>query len=141
MKKYFLLLLFLFTNFFATAEHLVKNIASQEFEKEVLEASLPVFFQISVNWCPPCKILKPIFEELSVEFKDKAIFIKIDVALEQNRDMLQTVFRDYGVIISGFPVIFVFNQGKYINYFNARAPNKEELTKICNSFIEEIQNK
>jgi thioredoxin 1 len=139
MKKFFLTMLFLCNNLFATDQHLVKNIAPQEFEKEVLQACLPVFFQISVSWCPPCKILKPIFEELSVEFKDEAIFVEIDVALEENRDILQTVFQKYGVIIGGFPVIFVFNQGNYINHFNARIPHKEELAKMCNSFIEEIE--
>ncbi len=138
MKKYFFLVLFLGAKLFTTNEHLVKNIASEEFEKEVLQANLPVFFQISVSWCPPCKILKPLFEELSVELKDKATFIEIDVALEENRDILQTVFQNYHVIICGFPAIFVFNQGKYINYFNARISNKEELIKTLNVFLEEI---
>ena len=142
MKNFFLLSIFLSKIIFSTDEqHFVKNIAPQEFEKEVLQENLPVFFQISVSWCPPCKILKPIFEELSVEFKDKAVFVVIDVALEENRDILQTVFQNYGVIIGGFPVIFVFNQGKYINYFNARIPDKEELTKKINLFFEQFENK
>jgi thioredoxin 1 len=139
MKNYFLSVLFISINLFALDKHFVKSIAPQEFGKEVLEPCLPVFFQISVSWCPPCKILKPIFEELSVEFKDEAIFVEIDIALEENREILQMVFQNYGVIIGGFPVIFVFNQGKYMHYFNARVSSKEELTQKLNLFLEEIK--
>lgn len=30
------------------------------------------------EWCPPCRIITPVFEELSVEFEDM-IFLKVDV--------------------------------------------------------------
>jgi len=31
------------------------------------------------SWCPPCKMMAPIIEELEKELKDKVIFEKIDV--------------------------------------------------------------
>ena len=35
--------------------------------------------QFSAAWCGPCKVLKPIMEKLSDEFKDKANFYYADI--------------------------------------------------------------
>ena len=35
--------------------------------------------QFSASWCGPCKVLKPIMEKLSDEFKDKANFYYADI--------------------------------------------------------------
>jgi len=38
----------------------------------------PVIIDLFASWCGPCVNFKPKFEQLAKDFKDKAIFIKID---------------------------------------------------------------
>ena len=44
----------------------------------------------TASWCPPCKMIKPYFEELSKRHTDVQ-FIKVDV------DNLEDVARDAGI--------------------------------------------
>jgi thioredoxin len=49
------------------------------------EGKLPAILDFSgEEWCQPCKVLSPILEELSEEYKDKINFYKIDVDQEQD---------------------------------------------------------
>ena len=41
--------------------------------------SKPIFSDFFATWCGPCVMIKPVFEELSNQYHDKAVFIKIDV--------------------------------------------------------------
>ncbi|MFC1700329.1 thioredoxin [Patescibacteria group bacterium] len=36
------------------------------------------------DWCGPCKVMGPIFEELEKEYKDNVTFEKVDVEAEQD---------------------------------------------------------
>ena len=58
------------------------------------------------TWCGPCKILSPILDELSEEYKDKVEFYKIDV--DQNKAIAES----YGVM--GIPSIKIFKNGEII---------------------------
>jgi len=41
--------------------------------------SKPIVIDFFATWCGPCVMIKPFFEELSQQYHDKAVFIKIDV--------------------------------------------------------------
>lgn len=55
----------------------MEQITSKNF-KETLENKV-VFVDFWAAWCGPCKMLGPIFEEISKEFEGKAIFAKCNV--------------------------------------------------------------
>lgn len=40
---------------------------------------LPMVVDFSATWCPPCKQLKPIFEQLKQDYTGKVDFITVDV--------------------------------------------------------------
>ena len=44
----------------------------------LMNDSLPLMIDFNAKWCGPCKLMKPIFEELSAEYKGKVNFISID---------------------------------------------------------------
>lgn len=56
------------------------------------------------NWCGPCKMFAPIFEEVSNDYDIN--FIKIDV------DNYQDIAREYGVM--SIPTIILFKDGKEV---------------------------
>jgi len=63
-----------------TSDSMVKEINESDFEKEVFNSKELVLVDFYADWCPPCKALSPIIEELSSEGKIKAVKINIDSA-------------------------------------------------------------
>ena len=46
---------------------------------ELLKGEKPVVCDFFATWCGPCKMLAPVFEQMSEKFADRAVFIKVDV--------------------------------------------------------------
>ena len=58
------------------------EINKENFEKEIMDSEKPTVLDFWAKWCPPCKMLGPIFEELSKEMSEFK-FAKIDVDKNQ----------------------------------------------------------
>lgn len=88
---------------------MVKQITAAEFQKEVLESTIPVFADFFAEWCGPCKITEPIIEDLSdsEEYKGKIAFVKIDV--DENNDLAQQ-FNVFSI-----PTFMAFKGGQVVN--------------------------
>ena len=56
----------------------VLEVKSESFEKEVLESEKPVVLDFFATWCGPCKMLRPVIEELSEEHPEVK-FVSVDV--------------------------------------------------------------
>ena len=66
--------------------------SKDHFDQVVSEAGdQPVIIDFTAAWCPPCQMIKPIFEQLAEEFKGRAVLVKIDV---DDRDDLA---REFGI--------------------------------------------
>lgn len=76
------------------------------FQREVLDADLPVLVEFGATWCPPCRALEPIVEQLATETAGTYKFAKIDTD-----DAPETAKR-YG--IRGVPVVMVFKKGERV---------------------------
>ena len=53
---------------------MVKEIVAEEFESEVLGADVPVLVDFWAEWCNPCKMMTPIFKEISTEIGSQMKF-------------------------------------------------------------------
>jgi len=47
------------------------------------EGKLPAIIDFYATWCPPCKKLSPLLEDLAVKYKGKIVVYKVDVDAEQ----------------------------------------------------------
>lgn len=57
----------------------VLEVTGATFEKEVLQSDRPVLADFYANWCGPCKMLRPILDEISDDRQDvKVVSINID---------------------------------------------------------------
>ncbi len=57
----------------------VLEVTGASFEKEVLQSDRPVLADFYADWCGPCKMLRPILEEISDDRQDvKVVSINID---------------------------------------------------------------
>ncbi len=105
-----------------TAETFKKKIFNYEESKEwKFEGKLPAIVDFYADWCAPCKIVAPIFEELSKEYEGKIDIYKIDTDSEKK---LASIFQ-----IRSIPsILFIPLDGKPTMTQGARS--KEEFKKI-----------
>ncbi|AOR24550.1 thioredoxin [Clostridium taeniosporum] len=99
-----------------------KILKVDEFDNEIKEGVVIVDF--FANWCGPCKMLAPIFEQLEEEMKDKVKFFKVDV---DESGELATKFN-----VSSIPTMIIFKDGKDVSTeigFLPKEKIKENLEK------------
>jgi len=47
------------------------------------QGNLPAIIDFYADWCGPCKMVAPVLEELSEEYKDQINIYKVDTEVEQ----------------------------------------------------------
>ena len=82
----------------------VKEITSENFDKEVLESGLPVLIDFWAEWCGPCKQLAPTIEEVADAMVGSVKVCKMDV--DSNQDLAV----QYGV--RSIPTLLIFKNGE-----------------------------
>ena len=55
------------------------DVSDADFEEKVLKSNLPILVDFWAVWCGPCKMAEPVLEELSDQYKDKLLIVKINV--------------------------------------------------------------
>ncbi len=94
------------------------HLTAEHFEKDVEKSKLPVFVDFWADWCGPCRLIGPIFEDLSKDYAGKVSFMKLNV--DEESDLAS----QFGVM--SIPTLIVFSKGKEIERF-VGAMNKATL--------------
>lgn len=79
---------------------------AKESLKEILEGEKPVLVDFSAEWCGPCKMMKPILDDLHKQMGDNIRILKIDV---DRNPKLSAAYQ-----ISGVPTLILFQKGKVL---------------------------
>jgi thioredoxin 1 len=67
-----------------TKETFLEKVFNYEQNKEwKFEGNLPCLIDFYADWCGPCKVVAPVLEELSEEFKGKINIYKVDTEDQQ----------------------------------------------------------
>ncbi|MDR1876389.1 MAG: thioredoxin [Flavobacteriaceae bacterium] len=102
------------------------EISDQSFKDEVLGSKEPVLVDFWAEWCGPCRMLTPIVEELSVEFKGKVKVAKIDI------DSNHEISVEYG--IRNIPTLLFFKDGQVVDKV-VGILSKEKLAERMQSLL------
>ena len=85
--------------------------------EKIMANDLPVVAVFSANWCGPCKMFMPVYDEVRKDISDRYDFFKIDVdECEQLCNQLD---------ISTVPAVIVFKRGTEVQRRVGAFPNAD----------------
>ncbi|HJW27891.1 MAG TPA: thioredoxin [Saprospiraceae bacterium] len=94
--------------------------------KEKIDSPTPVLVDFFTEWCGPCKMMKPILEEVKSKMGDKISILKVDV--DRNPKAAEV----YG--IQGVPTLILFKQGQ-IQWRQAGVVSAAQLEKVIEVYL------
>jgi thioredoxin 1 len=103
------------------------HVTDEEFEKLVLQSSLPVIVDFWAPWCGPCRMVAPVLDKLAKEQAGKIIIAKVNTDEDSEWAM------KYGV--QGIPTMLFVAQGKIVHRQVGALP-EGMLRDVIGQFIE-----
>lgn len=98
------------------------EITDQNFADEVLAADKPVLVDFWAPWCPPCRQMGPVVDEIAGEVDGEAIVAKLNV------DDNPATAAKYGV--SSIPRFIMFKDGEEAKSILGACPKKQLLEPL-----------
>nr|NLD40429.1 thioredoxin [Actinomycetales bacterium] len=92
------------------------------FEDEVLNSELPVLVDFWAEWCPPCKMMSPIVDEIGEEMGDRLKVVKLDTDANPQTSM------KYGIV--SIPTFNVYLGGELVKSIVGGRPKKKFVKEI-----------
>ena len=98
------------------------HINQGNFEKEIVKSDVPVIVDFWAEWCAPCRMMGPVFEELSGKYAGKLKFAKLNTEEEP------AIAGSFSIM--GIPSLVVVKGGKEIDRIVGFAPKQVLKQKI-----------
>ena len=89
---------------------------------QIIEAHPAVVVDFWAQWCPPCRLIAPIIDELAKDYAGKVVFGKL------NTDENQSTATKYNVM--SVPNLLFFKKGKLVDQVIGAVPRQHIEQKI-----------
>lgn len=100
------------------------ELTSENFDEKIKTGKWIVDFW--AEWCGPCKMLSPIFDECGKEFKGRVSFGKVNI--EKDGDLAERFE------VMSIPTMIMIKDGEVVNRFTGLMPKEDLLEEIDSSF-------
>jgi thioredoxin 1 len=104
----------------------IVQIEGDNWDGEVIKASVPVLVDFWAEWCGPCRAIAPILDELAAEMDGKLKIAKVNV------DTNPTLAGDFGV--RSIPTLLII-KGGVVQEQMVGAMNKAALTQKLAAYV------
>lgn len=92
------------------------------YDTDVKSSDIPVLIDFWATWCPPCKMLAPIIDEIADELVGKVKVGKVDT------DACPEIRDSFG--INSIPTVVLLKGGKEVERIVCFMPKKNLLAKL-----------
>ena len=98
------------------------TVTDANFEDEVLKSSVPVLLDFWAPWCPPCRMLSPVMDEIASEKIGVAKIAKVNV--DENQELARR-FK-----VQSIPLLLFFKDGAVADQMLGAANKKTLVNKL-----------
>ncbi|MDX6744627.1 thioredoxin [Actinocorallia sp. A-T 12471] len=105
-----------------TATTATTSATDADFTAEVLDADLPVLVDFWAEWCPPCKMIAPVLEQIAAEYAGRLKVVKVDI------DQSTETARAYGILSA--PTLNLYKGGEVVAQIVGARPKRALLSAI-----------
>lgn len=103
-----------------------RDVTTQSFQSDVLEAEKPIVVDFWAAWCGPCRMVSPILDQIADEHSDKIEVVKVNV---DENPQLAAQYQ-----ITSIPALKVFKGGEVVQSIIGAKP-KAALEADLASYI------
>ncbi len=104
----------------------IVDVTDESFAEEVEKEEKTVLVDFWAPWCPPCRMIAPVLEEIDAEMSDKVKITKVNV--DENPDLSKR----FGVM--SIPTLLLFKNGEVVNKMSGFMP-KAQLVEWMNPHL------
>ncbi len=111
--------------------HNTIEITGSNFQAQVLDSELPVLVDFGADWCPPCRMLEPIVDQIADAYANQLRVGSLNV---DNYPELQ---ERYGIM--GLPTLILFQKGEPVRHIIGYQP-RQRIESQIKPYLDPVPN-
>lgn len=98
------------------------EVTEDTFEETIARSAQPVMVDFWADWCPPCKMITPVMEDLAAEYEGRVKVCKVNV---DNNPKLASRFG-----VRSIPTILFFKDGEIKDQVIGALPRNQFVERL-----------